>query len=32
VIDPLGVRKLEMLGGTARRNLLQEILAKENAL
>jgi len=32
VIDPLGVRKLEMLGGSARKELLREILAKENAL
>ena len=32
VIDPLNVRKLETLGGTARRELLQEILAKEEAL
>ena len=31
VIDPLNVRKLETLGGTARRDLLQEILEKENA-
>jgi acyl CoA:acetate/3-ketoacid CoA transferase beta subunit len=31
-IDPLGVRKLEMLGGSARKDLLREILAKENAL
>lgn len=31
-IDPLGVRKLEMLGGTARRDLLRDILAAENAL
>ena len=32
VIDPLSVRKLETLGGTARRELLQEILEKEDAL
>ncbi|MBK9751204.1 MAG: hypothetical protein IPO91_31160 [Chloroflexi bacterium] len=32
VIDPLGVRKLEMLGGSARKDLLREILEKENAL
>lgn len=32
VIDPLGVRKLEMLGGSARKDLLREILLKENAL
>ena len=32
VIDPLGVRKLELLGGTARRDLLREILEKEGAL
>lgn len=31
-IDPLGVRQLETLGGTARRNLLRQILAKEGAL
>jgi acyl CoA:acetate/3-ketoacid CoA transferase beta subunit len=31
-IDPLGVRKLEMLGGGARKDLLREILARENAL
>lgn len=31
-IDPLNVRKLEMLGGSARKDLLREILAKENAL
>lgn len=31
-IDPLNVRKLEMLGGGARKDLLREILAKENAL
>jgi acyl CoA:acetate/3-ketoacid CoA transferase beta subunit len=31
-IDPLGVRKLEMLGGSARKDLLREILARENAL
>lgn len=32
VIDPLGVRKLETLGGSARKDLLREILAKEGAL
>lgn len=32
VIDPLGVRKLEMLGGSARKELLREILAAEGAL
>jgi acyl CoA:acetate/3-ketoacid CoA transferase beta subunit len=32
VIDPLNVRKLEMLGGSARRVLLHEILEKENVL
>jgi hypothetical protein len=32
VIDPLNVRKLEMLGGAARRDLLHEILEKENVL
>jgi acyl CoA:acetate/3-ketoacid CoA transferase beta subunit len=31
-IDPLGVRKLELLGGSARKELLREILAKEKAL
>jgi acyl CoA:acetate/3-ketoacid CoA transferase beta subunit len=31
VIDPLGVRKLEMLGGGARRSLLQDMLMWENA-
>ena len=31
-IDPLGVRRLETLGGSARKDLLREILAKENAL
>jgi glutaconate CoA-transferase subunit B len=31
-IDPLGVRRLEMLGGSARKDLLREILARENAL
>ena len=31
-IDPLGVRKLEMLGGSARKDLLREILTQENAL
>lgn len=31
-IDPLGVRKLEMLGGSARKELLREILTQENAL
>jgi glutaconate CoA-transferase subunit A/glutaconate CoA-transferase subunit B len=29
VIDPLNVRKLETLGGSARRDLLQEILEQE---
>jgi hypothetical protein len=28
-IDPLGVRRLELLGGTARRDLLREILRLE---
>lgn len=32
VIDPLGVRKLEMLGGQARKDLIRDILAKEGAL
>jgi acyl CoA:acetate/3-ketoacid CoA transferase beta subunit len=31
-IDPLGVRRLEMLGGGARKELLREILAAEGAL
>jgi glutaconate CoA-transferase subunit B len=31
-IDPLGVRKLEMLGGSARKELLRQILEKEGAL
>lgn len=31
-IDPMDIRKLEMLGGSARKDLLREILAKENAL
>lgn len=31
-IDPLGVRKLETLGGSARKDLLREILIRENAL
>lgn len=29
VIDPLGIRKLETLGGSARKSLLREILEKE---
>lgn len=29
-IDPLGIRKLETLGGARRKTLLREILAKEN--
>ncbi len=32
VIDPLGVRRLETLGGSARRDLLRDILAKEGVL
>ncbi|GAB4468827.1 MAG: hypothetical protein Kow00124_03450 [Anaerolineae bacterium] len=32
VIDPLGVRKLETLGGQARKDLIREILEKEGAL
>jgi acyl CoA:acetate/3-ketoacid CoA transferase beta subunit len=32
VIDPLGVRELEMLGGAARRDKLRAILAAEGAL
>lgn len=31
-IDPLGVRRLEMLGGSARKDLLREILTREDAL
>ncbi len=31
-IDPLGVRKLETLGGSARRDLLRDILSKEGVL
>jgi len=31
-IDPLGVRKLELLGGTARKDALRAILAAESAL
>ncbi|MBZ0298353.1 MAG: hypothetical protein K8J31_01375 [Anaerolineae bacterium] len=31
-IDPLGVRKLEMLGGSARKDLLRAILAREGVL
>lgn len=31
-IDPLGVRRLEMLGGSARKDLLRAILAAEQAL
>jgi glutaconate CoA-transferase, subunit B len=31
-IDPLSVRRLELLGGTARRDLLRDILEQENAL
>jgi acyl CoA:acetate/3-ketoacid CoA transferase beta subunit len=30
-IDPLNVRKLEVLGGSARKDLLREILERENA-
>lgn len=32
VIDPLGLRRLETLGGAARKALLREILAKEDVL
>jgi acyl CoA:acetate/3-ketoacid CoA transferase beta subunit len=32
VIDPLGIRKLELLGGGARRDLLREILTQEGVL
>jgi glutaconate CoA-transferase subunit B len=31
-IDPLGVRRLEILGGSARKDLLREILTQEGAL
>jgi len=31
-IDPLGVRKLELLGGSARKDLMRDILEKEGAL
>jgi glutaconate CoA-transferase subunit B len=31
-IDPLGVRKLEILGGSARKEHLRKILAAEDAL
>jgi hypothetical protein len=31
-IDPLGVRRLELLGGAARREALREILEREGAL
>ena len=31
-IDPLGVRRLEMLGGSARKDRLREILTREDAL
>lgn len=31
-IDPLGIRKLETLGGQARKDLIREILTKEGAL
>jgi hypothetical protein len=30
-IDPLGIRKLEMLGGQARKDLIREIIVKESA-
>ena len=30
-IDPLGVRRLETLGGAARKDLLREILEREGA-
>jgi hypothetical protein len=32
VIDPLGVRKLEMLGGQARKDLIRAILEQEKAI
>ncbi len=31
-IDPLGIRKLELLGGQARKDLIRSILERENAL
>jgi hypothetical protein len=31
-IDPLGIRRLESLSGSARRNLLHEILEREIAI
>jgi hypothetical protein len=31
-IDPLGVRRLELLGGTARKDAMREILGKEGAI
>jgi glutaconate CoA-transferase subunit A len=31
-IDPLGVRKLETLGGQARKDLIRDILQREGAL
>jgi hypothetical protein len=31
VIDPLGVRRLETLGGAARKRALREILAREGS-
>jgi hypothetical protein len=32
LIDPLGVRRLELLGGSARRDALRDILTREAAL
>ena len=32
VIDPLGIRRLETLGGAARKRALREILANEGAV
>ncbi len=32
IIDPLGIRKLELLSGSARKSLLRDILAREGAL
>lgn len=32
VIDPLGIRRIELLSGAARKELLQDILVKERAL
>jgi hypothetical protein len=32
VIDPLGIRRLEMLGGAARKDAIRQILETEGAL